>query len=93
MTGIGELTTYDIAVRIANYLNGNLSNSNILPDKVYLHTGAWVGAKKLFGPNKRLKRVMPHSSFPAPLRNSKLDCDEIESFLCIMKGVLDTYID
>ena len=91
MAGIGELTTYDIAVRIANYLNGNLGNSNIMPDKVYLHTGAWVGAKKLLGTNRRLKRIMPRSSFPPPLRDSKLDCDEIESFLCVMKDVLEPY--
>lgn len=40
--GIGELTAYDIALRIGAYLK-------LHPDRVYLHAGTRAGAKRLLG--------------------------------------------
>lgn len=94
MKGIGELTTYDIAVRIASYLKEKMYYpDSILPDKVYLHRGAKEGARILLGSKCKLKRKMPRTAFPPPLRDSNLTCDQIESFLCIYKSRLKKYVE
>ena len=79
--GIGELALYDIAVRIATFMEKkSYTASNMLPDKVYLHRGSKNGARILLGRN--VKRIEPKSVFPPALQS--LTCDEIETFLCRM---------
>lgn len=70
--GIGELTCYDIAFRIAYCLN-------IYPDKVYLHRGSKDGAKKLL--NKKIRRrFLKKEDLPLDFEN--MECYKIVIFLC-----------
>lgn len=85
--GIGLLTMYDIAIRIAAFMEKNCSKTTIFPDKVYLHAGSEKGAEKLLG--RKVKRQEPKSVFPPALQS--LTCDEIETFLCNMKAKLSPY--
>lgn len=86
--GIGELALYDIAVRIATFMEKkSYTASNMLPDKVYLHAGSEKGARILLGRN--VKGIQPKSIFPAALQS--LTCDEIESFLCRKGKKLSLY--
>jgi hypothetical protein len=59
--GVGQLTTYDIALRIG-------ANRNLLPDKIYLHAGTKEGLRILLGKQIRGKRFitlqdLPYESF------------------------------
>ncbi|WP_322014909.1 hypothetical protein [Paraburkholderia sp. J12] len=75
--GLGELYTYDTALRISAALQ-------IKPEHVYLHAGTKVGAKRL---GIDTKRVFIHrSDLPNDLQ--QLKPHEIESFLCIYKNQL-----
>lgn len=75
--GIGKLTLYDIAIRIATFMEQKPIASNMLPNKVYLHAGAKTGAERLLG--RRVKRIEPKCEFSLL---QKLSCNEIENFLC-----------
>lgn len=75
--GIGELTAYDTAIRIGAYMN-------LWPDRIYLHAGTRVGATKLVG--KLSEKTITKSILPIPLKNSDLDCYELEDLLCIYKN-------
>lgn len=72
--GIGELTVYDISLRIGVFLG-------LSPEKVYLHAGARDGAKALGLSGKVLDREV----FPRPF--DPLTAAEIEDCLCIYKDV------
>jgi hypothetical protein len=74
--GIGELTIYDTAVRLGAFLN-------LYPDRIYLHAGTRVGANKLV-PNLT-GAAINKSQLPVPLRNSDLNCYELEDLLCVYK--------
>ncbi|MFH1049430.1 MAG: hypothetical protein V1779_00705 [bacterium] len=74
--GIGDLTIYDTAHRIGVYLN-------ILPEKVYLHSGTLIGAKKIFGMIN--KKDLKKEEFPEPIKSCNLTCAEIEDLLCLYK--------
>lgn len=74
--GIGELTAYDIAVRIGAYLKLN-------PDRVYLHAGTRVGAKTLLG--EVSGDYLFKSDLPKAFRGHNLKYGEIEDILCIYK--------
>lgn len=74
--GIGPLAIYDTAVRIGAFLN-------LSPDHIYLHAGTREGAKKLI-PNLT-ENTIDKNHLPAPLRNSNLNCYELEDLLCIYK--------
>lgn len=76
--GIGELTVYDVAARIGASLG-------MLPDRVYLQSGAKKGARQLLGRPIR-ERSLPKHAFPRELW--KLDAWEIEDVLCIYKAEL-----
>ena len=76
VSGIGDLKTYDIALRIGQFKDLN-------PEKVYLHAGARVGATAL---GIRVGRVAPITSFPPELQ--RLEPREIEDFLCVHKHCL-----
>jgi hypothetical protein len=83
--GVGELTNYDIALRISWYLYYVKKVKNILPKKVYLHSGTRKGAKIL-------AEILDVSILSKPLdkENSKIFGElkpyQIEDFLCVCKG-------
>jgi len=72
--GIGELAVYDTAHRIG-------VNLGLEPEKVYLHAGARVGARKLKLDSS--KKCLEVHEFPKPLR--ELKPWQIEDVLCIYK--------
>lgn len=76
--GLGELYFYDTALRIGAYLN-------LLPEKVYLHSGTRIGAKKL-GIDWKKESLDP-AIFPEPFK--ALKPYEIEDFLCIYKDTFE----
>ena len=74
--GVGILTAYDVAIRIAAFLS-------LEPTLVYLHAGTRTGAEKLLG---RINAdVIPKSALPNELKSSQLTCYELEDLLCIYK--------
>ena len=75
----GLLTTYDVAVRIAKYLNLEV-------DKVYLHCGTTLGARACGLKTVRDGDTLSVDEFPAPL--NQLSCDHLENFLCLYKHEL-----
>jgi hypothetical protein len=72
VSGIGDLTVYDVAHRIGAYLN-------LEPQSVYLHAGTRDGAR-LFGLQGR---EIHH--YELPLAFQKLSPAEIEDCLCIYR--------
>ena len=76
--GIGELYIYDTSLRIGSYLGH-------LPDKVYLHAGTRVGARKLGYKNKY---VIEMNELPKEFQ--RLQLFEVEDILCIFKDKLGT---
>lgn len=75
--GFGELAIYDTSLRVSAYLN-------ILPQKIYLHSGTLRGAK-LLG-LKTTKDYLSLEEVPEEFR--KLAPYEIEDILCIYKDEL-----
>lgn len=83
ISGIGELTIYDTALRIGSYLN-------VMPTRVYLFRGAREGAMILFKKGylidvklKNLGSTLLVSNFPKEFRS--LEPFQIEQLLCIYK--------
>lgn len=73
ISGIGQLTVYDITQRIGAFLG-------VEPKVIYLHAGTRVGAKALgFSGNSVTKQELP-AAF------SRLSPGEIEDCLCIFKN-------
>jgi len=79
--GIADLTIYDTAHRIGNYLR-------IQPDKIYLHRGTKTGANNLLG--KIESKYITKNQLPKPFQKVDLTCSEIEDILCIYKDRLLT---
>ena len=79
-TGIGPLTTYDVAVRTGAYLK-------LEPVSLYLHTGARLGWNAMWGRRRlpALDRVEPEF-WPPALR--RLSADLAEDFLCTYRDTL-----
>lgn len=75
ITGIGLLTTYDTALRIA------CTKTECLPDKIYLHTGTREGVKQIT-PQYANKLYILKKHLPVALSESDLNCSELEDFLC-----------
>ena len=73
--GIGLLTEYDIAFRYGRQIG-------IYPDKVYLHAGTRIGAKKL-GIVKRGAKYLTKEELPAYLK--AVEPWMVEDFLCVEK--------
>jgi hypothetical protein len=73
--GVGPLTTYDVATRIAAFLE-------IEPEKVYLHRGVTDGARAL-GIDTRGRKSLDPGELPKEFR--RLTPGEIEDCLCIFK--------
>jgi hypothetical protein len=78
ISGIGELATYDIALRIG-------ARIGVAPTRVYLHSGTRQGARAL-GLGQR-RRTLDLSELPAAFR--RLAPREIEDALCIFKDGLE----
>lgn len=83
ISGIGELTIYDTALRIGSYLN-------VLPTRVYLFRGAREGAMILFKKGylidvklKKFGTTLLVSNFPKEFNH--LEPFQIEQLLCIYK--------
>jgi len=76
--GVGELTVYDVAARIGASLG-------LMPDRVYLQSGARVGARIVLGRPIR-ERSLPADAFPTELQ--RLAAWQIEDVLCIYKDEL-----
>ena len=81
ITGFGELSIYDAAVRISAYLG-------FKPNQVFLHAGTRLGAKGLevkglLGEGLSAKDSLPVTDFPQPIQ--KLDALQLENFLCSFK--------
>jgi hypothetical protein len=74
--GVGDLAIYDAAVRIGAFLN-------ILPDQIYLHAGARIGAEGMLGRIHTEK--IDKSDLPVEFSQSDLGCYELEDILCIYK--------
>jgi hypothetical protein len=72
--GLGPLYVYDTALRIGGKLR-------IYPDKVYLHCGTRVGARRFGFPSKG--EWLEMRDLPKPLR--VLPAAEVEDILCIFK--------
>jgi hypothetical protein len=75
--GLGELYAYDTALRIGSFIG-------VLPEKVYLHAGARVGAKAL-GVDGKVKAIELRS-LPVPFHS--LEPHQAEDALCIYKKLL-----
>lgn len=73
---IGDLTKYDVAHRIGEYLG-------VYPDKVFIHSGTKIGAERLIGEIKT--RTISVNQLPKIFLDNKLSCAEIEDILCIYK--------
>lgn len=81
ISGIGSLTTYDIALRIGYYIK-------IKPDLIYLHAGAKTGALNFFG-RKIKNNYLTKDEFVAKVDDfNNFSCEEIEAFLCIHCNVI-----
>jgi hypothetical protein len=78
--GLGPLYVYDTCLRIGAYLK-------LMPEHVYLHSGALTGARALLGAVRRKK--LPVSDFPKAMQ--VLKSHEIEDFLCIYKIELSNF--
>lgn len=75
--GIGALTVYDTALRIAHV------KTACLPDKIYLHTGTRAGARQVV-PHLARQAYIYKTDLPAALKHSDLNCAELEDLLCHM---------
>jgi hypothetical protein len=76
--GFGQLATYDVALRIAKYLNFELQ-------EVYLHAGVTDGTRAL-GLKVKDGDILSVHQFPTPF--NQLSGDHLENLLCIYKEVL-----
>jgi hypothetical protein len=79
--GIGELYIYDAALRIGAYLR-------LTPERVYLHAGTRIGARKagLLLRARGRREWLESNELPALLRD--LPPSDIENLLCIYEGRL-----
>lgn len=79
--GIGELYIYDTALRIGAHLR-------LTPEKVYLHAGTRIGARRLglLSARDGSKQWLELTELPALLRD--LAPSDVENLLCIYKSRL-----
>lgn len=76
--GIGELTAYDVTMRLGKRLGFE-------PEVVYVHTGVAMGLKAC-GISTRGKKVLTRAELPRFLGAQK-DLDRVEDFLCSYRSV------
>lgn len=82
--GIGPVTIYDVAVRIAAY-------QKIKPTSLYLHAGVRIGWHRLHGRRSPNIKRIPRDQLPRAL-TKKLDTDSIEDFLCGYRASLKPWL-
>lgn len=80
--GIGPVTIYDVATRIAAYLSMDVCS-------LYLHAGVKEGWQILTGEKEKRERI-PRSELPAELR--RLPTDEVEDLLCCYRETLRPWL-
>ena len=71
--GIGPVTVYDVAMRLAAYLH-------IEPQSLYLHAGVRVGYALLIGRRAPGLIRIPKEQLPKALQ--RIPCNEVEDMLC-----------
>lgn len=76
--GVGDLTIYDIADRIALHRGHS-------PAEVYLHAGTRVGALEVLGSLPRGVKMLSKSAFAPWFRDH--DERDIENMLCVYAGI------
>jgi hypothetical protein len=81
--GIGPVTIYDVATRIAGYMQLEV-------ESLYLHAGVRVGWYLLHGHRSPDKERVPRSMIPTELQ--RLPTDEIEDFLCAYRELLKPWL-
>ena len=81
--GIGEVTVYDVATRIAAYLKLDITS-------LYLHAGVRIGWNKLHGTkSKAITLRVASVDLPTPLQ--RIPCDEAEDMLCAYRDYLQPW--
>ncbi len=81
--GIGPVTIYDVAVRIAAY-------RGIKVTSLYLHAGVRIGWHRLHGHRSPNVKRIPRNQLPKALQ--VLDTDSIEDFLCGYRESLKSWL-
>jgi len=74
VSGIGDLTTYDICKRVGIYLK-------IFPDYIYIHAGAREGLKNLLKKSMKMEYIKKEE-LPDPFNSCSLMPVELEDFFC-----------
>jgi hypothetical protein len=78
---IGELTVFDTAFRIGNFLK-------LFPEKIYLHSGTRKGAEQLLGDLEGKKSLLLED-FPAPFQEAAITPTDIEEILYIYRDEIE----
>lgn len=78
---IGELTVFDTAFRIGNFLK-------LFPEKIYLHSGTRKGAEQLLGDLEGKKSLLL-KEFPAPFQEAEITPTDIEEILYIYRDEIE----
>jgi hypothetical protein len=78
--GIGPVTLYDVATRIAAFLKLEV-------ESLYLHAGVKIGWELLYG--RTLSVMIPRGELPKELK--VLPTDEIEDMLCAYRTVFEEW--
>jgi hypothetical protein len=83
--GIGPVTVYDVATRIAAYLK-------MEPTSLYLHAGVRIGWHRLHGSRHypEVKGRVPRHMLPAALQ--RIPTDEVEDMICAYKEYLGPWL-
>lgn len=87
IAGFGSLCVYDTSIRLGSVFN-------LYPDVVFLHRGAFEGAKNLFGKDKLESLIINYNEdpgYPCILKNDlpeelqSLEAHHLENFFCRFK--------
>lgn len=81
--GIGPVTTYDVATRIAAFLRIEVTS-------LYLHAGVQIGWTKLTGFSSTNVKRIPRSELPSAFR--QLPTDEVEDLICAYRDYLKPWL-
>ncbi len=80
--GLGDLYYYDTALRIGVFFG-------LYPEKIYLHSGAGIGADNLIG--KKItssEKFIEKNNLPCHELFDEMECYQIENFLCLFRDRL-----
>lgn len=89
--GIGPVTLYDVATRIAAYKDAHLRHckGQHSVQSLYLHAGVRVGWCQLHGQRSPAQLRIPRDELPKELR--RIPTDEVEDMLCAYRDVLQPW--